>query len=110
MSFSNAGTAALAAQGQLPVALAPLIAIAFLQYAADSLLMAGRKLRASALGRWNGIGYYAIVALPISRDALGLGWPGATLVWAAGWLLAATTIVSIAARLRLVLVRRTPAP
>jgi hypothetical protein len=81
--------------------LAPLIGVAFLQYALDSKLMRSRGLRASALGRWNGIAYYVIVAVPVVRDALGLGWPGAGLVRALGWALVATTLLSISDRLRL---------
>ena len=99
--FVSAGAAALASVGVLPVLLAPLIGIAFLQYALDSRLMRSRGLRASALGRWNGIAYYVIVAIPVVRDALGLGSPGAGLVRALGWALIATTLLSISDRLRL---------
>jgi hypothetical protein len=56
-------------------------------------------LRASALGRWNGIAYYVLVAVPIYRDLLGLGWPGRSWIAAAGWGLVATTLVSMADRL-----------
>jgi hypothetical protein len=41
-----------------------------------------------------------IVAIPVVRDALGLGWPSPGLVMALGWLLIASTLVSIADRLR----------
>jgi len=99
--FVSAGAAALASVGVLPVLLAPLIALAFLQYAFDSRLMRSRGLRASALGRWNGIAYYVIVAVPVVRDALGLGWPGAGLVRALGWALVASTLLSISDRLLL---------
>ena len=100
-AFVSAGAAALATVGALPVWLAPLIAIAFVQYALDSTLMRSRGLRASALGRCNGIAYYVIVAVPVVRDALGLGWPGAGLVRALGWALVASTLFSISDRLRL---------
>jgi phosphatidylglycerophosphate synthase len=99
--FVSAGAAALASVGVLPRLLAPLIAAAFLQYALDSRLMRSRGLRASALGRWNGIAYYVIVAVPVVRDALGLGWPGPGLVRALGWALVASTLLSISDRLRL---------
>jgi len=102
-SFVTLGTAALAWAGALPVALSPLIAIAFLQYAFDSRSLGFRELRPSRLGHWNGIAYYVIVAVPIMRDSLGLGWPQAALVEACGWLLVGTTLASIASRLRLVL-------
>ena len=97
-AFVTAGTAALAAQGALPPALPVLIAAAFAQYAVDARAPDG-GLRGSALGRWNGIAYYALVAVPLVRDALGLGWPGPRLVLALGWLLAATTLASMADRL-----------
>lgn len=93
------GLAAWAWRGEAPILLAPLVAAAFTQYVLDSRALAGRPLRASALGRWNGIAYYVLVAVPIYRDALGLTWPGAAWVLAAGWLLAASTMVSIADRL-----------
>jgi phosphatidylglycerophosphate synthase len=107
--FCTVGTAALARAGALPAALPPLIAVAFLQYALDSRLLAARGLRPSALGRANGIAYYAIVAVPVVRDALGLAGPGATAVQALGWGLVATTVASILDRGRRLL-RRPSAP
>jgi cardiolipin synthase len=100
-AFVSTGAAALASVGALPWLLAPLIAIAFLQYTLDSRLMRSHGLRASSLGRWNGIAYFVIVAVPVVRDALGLGWPGAGLVSALGWALIASTLLSISLRLRL---------
>ena len=98
-AFVTAGAAALAAQGALPPALPVLIAAAFAQYAVDARTPDG-GLRGSALGRWNGVAYYAIVAVPLVRDALGLGWPGPRLVLALGWALVGTTLASMADRLR----------
>jgi phosphatidylglycerophosphate synthase len=98
-TFCVVGLAAWACRGETPLALAPLVAAAFTQYVLDSRALAGRPLRASGLGRWNGIAYYVLVAVPIYRDALGLGWPGRRWVLAAGWLLVASTVVSMADRL-----------
>jgi cardiolipin synthase len=98
--FVAAGLAALASRGALPVWLAPLVMLAFLQYALDSGGFSGRFLRASSLGRANGIAYYVLLGIPVVRDALGLSWPPAVLVRALGWLLVATTLVSMAERLR----------
>jgi phosphatidylglycerophosphate synthase len=107
-TFVTAGTAALASQGTLPLLLPILIAAAFIQYAIASRTQAG-GLRGSRLGRWNGIAYYAAVAVPLVRDAAGLGWPAPALVRAMGWLLVASTLVSMADRLRLLLrSRRAP--
>lgn len=99
-TFVSTGGAALAWLGVLPAALPPLIAVAFLQYALDSNLVRTGALRASALGRWNGIAYYAVVGVPVARDALGFGWPGRGTVYLAGWLLVFSTLVSIGDRLR----------
>ena len=124
--FCTAGTAALACAGALPALLPPLIAVAYVQYALDSrwqggaaaaqrarkaegrasradvrrapAWLAARGLRPSALGRWNGIAYYVIVAVPIVRDALGLAWPGSATVQVLAWGLVATTVVSIVSR------------
>ena len=98
--FVTAGAAALACLGVLPAALPWLIAIAFLQYALDSKALAGAPLRPSSLGRWNGIAYYVVVAVPVVRDALSLAWPGPASVRALGWLLVASTLLSMADRLR----------
>jgi phosphatidylglycerophosphate synthase len=100
--FVTAGAAALASLGALPVWLAPLIAIAFVQYALDSRWLVASGLRGSTLGRWNGIAYYVIVAVPVVRDGLGLAWPAPPLVRALGWALVASTLLSISERLRLV--------
>jgi phosphatidylglycerophosphate synthase len=99
--FVTTGAAALAAVGLLPVVLAPLIAAAFTQYMLDSGALATRGLRASSLGRYNGIAYYVIVAIPVVRDALGLQWPAPGLVMGLGWALVASTLLSMADRLRL---------
>jgi phosphatidylglycerophosphate synthase len=97
-AFVTTGCAALASVSVLPVLLPLLIPVAFVQYAVDSRAGPARPLRASRLGRWNGIAYYVIVAVPIVRDALGLGWPGPRLVVALGWVLVVSTLVSMADR------------
>ena len=94
----TAGTAALACEHVLPAPLPWLIAIAFTQYALDSRLVAGNALRASSLGRWNGIAYYVALGVPLVRDAAGLTWPPDLWVLALGWALVASTLVSMADR------------
>ena len=89
------GLGALAWVGFVPAALPFLVSIAFVQYMLDSRSLAGRPLRASFLGRWNGIFYFVLLGIPLVRDALGLGWPGFVLVLAFGWVLVASTIVSM---------------
>ena len=98
--FVTLGAAVLAVQGTLPAVLPALIALAFLQYALDSKVLAGAPLRPSALGRWNGIAYYVLVALPVLRDALELAVPGAGAVRTLGWALVVSTLLSMADRAR----------
>ncbi len=97
--FVTAGTAALAFEGVLPAPLPTLIAASFIQYAFDARSSISTGPRPSTLGRWNGIAYFAIIAVPIARDALGLHWPGSALLTALGWLLVGSTAVSIVSRL-----------
>jgi phosphatidylglycerophosphate synthase len=109
-AFVSLGLAALAVRGEAPVLLPALVALAFLQYTLDSRALGagqggaaaplGSGLVASSLGRWNGIGYFVPVGTVVVRDALGLGWPGPGLVLALGWLLALSTVLSMADRLR----------
>jgi len=99
-TFVTAGTAALSCSGEVPQLLPWLIAAAFLQYVLDSRLAAGRSLRPSFLGRWNGVAYFVVLGIPVVRDGLGLGWPGAALVGAIGWALVASTVISMLWRLR----------
>jgi cardiolipin synthase len=96
--FVTAGLGALACRGAIPALLPPLVAAAFLQYVLDSRALAGRRLRASALGRANGLAYFVLLGIPLVRDALGLGVPGAGPVRALGWALAAATLLSMADR------------
>ena len=96
--FVTAGAAALAHVRVLPALLPTLIAASFLQYALDAKIAKSSGPRPSTLGRWNGIAYYAIVATPIVRDALGIGWPGPALLIALGWLLVGSTLVSMGDR------------
>jgi cardiolipin synthase len=97
--FVTAGAATLASAGVLPPLLPTLIAASFLQYALDAKIAKASGPRPSSLGRWNGIAYYAIVAIPIVRDTLGIDWPGPVLVMALGWLLVGSTLVSMGDRL-----------
>ncbi len=97
-TFCVLALCAHAAAGIVPWALPVFVAAAFAQYVLDSKSLAGMPLRASRLGRWNGIAYFVAVAVPIVRDTLGWSWPGATLVW---WLAAAlvvSTLLSMADR------------
>lgn len=98
-AFVTAGIGALGCTGEAPQILAWLIAAAFLQYLVDSRVSAGRPLRSSVLGRWNGVAYFVLLGIPVVRDGLGLAWPRAPLVSAIGWVLVVSTLLSMAQRL-----------
>jgi len=97
-TFVAAGLGALAFRGDVPAPLPLLVAAAFLQYVLDSRALAGRRLRASGLGRANGVAYFVLLGIPLVRDALGLPAPDAALVRGLGWALVATTLASMAER------------
>lgn len=104
----SAGLAACAWRGLVPLALPILVALAFAQYAIDSRwLPGGRGLRMSWLGRCNGVAYFVPLVGAILVE-LGLG-ELAVAVRALAWLLVATTLLSIADRLR-ALAARAAAP
>ena len=96
--FVTVTLGALAALGIVPVVLPPLAITSFVQYVWDSKALSGAPLRASVLGRWNGIGYYALVGTAVLKQTLGADWLPDAAVLAAGWLLVATTLASMADR------------
>ena len=104
--FVSLGLFAFALKGTLSLWLPVLITLAFTQYAADSRALQGRALRTSWLGRWNGIGYFALLGTPITRDLLGLAWPGDRMLSRLGGLLVVTTLVSMVDRAHALLSRR----
>ena len=119
--FVGIGAWALAAVGLINPWLWPLIGIAFLQYALDSNSLRGHELRTSKLGRYNGVGYYALVGSAIGYQALlstTLPSParppilqellGAlqSALGAAAWLLLVSTLISMVDRLRHIIARR----
>ena len=111
-TFVGLSLAALAFQDVSPVIevtafLPPLVLASFSQYALDSRVLAGRPLRASSLGRYNGIGYFVVLGTAVIGAAIslpvGLLQPA---VMGMGWLLVTTTLVSMVDRL--VAYRTTP--
>ncbi len=97
-SFVSLGLFALAQAGRVPLALPVLVVVAFLQYMLDSKSLSGRALRSSALGRWNGILYFAPLGIVATRDGLGLAWPPDALVNAIAWALVVSSTLSMADR------------
>jgi len=108
-AFVSLGLGALACRDVVPAALPVLVPLAFVQYALDSRALAGAPLRASGLGRWNGILYFVPLGAAVIRDALGLGWPADGLLRAIGWVLVASTVVSMLDR-ALALIARSRSP
>ncbi len=96
--FVSVTLGALAVLGRVPMLL-PLLAItSFVQYVWDSKALAGEPLRASVLGRWNGVGYYVMVGVVVISQALSLDWPNPRWIWLAAWLLVASTLMSMCDR------------
>jgi CDP-diacylglycerol--glycerol-3-phosphate 3-phosphatidyltransferase len=97
--FVTSGLAAGAVRGAFPWIFPALVAAAFVQYVVDSYWVDRRPaLRPSRLGRYNGIFYFA----PLGGDILvrlGIGVLE-PLVTALVWILVASTVLSMAGRLR----------
>ena len=98
-TFASFGVFAVALQGEAPLILPFLIAAAFVQYLLDSRAVQGAALRASLLGRYNGIAYFVLLGIPVVRDGLGLGWPPPGFVLVIGWALVFSTVLSMLDRL-----------
>ena len=98
--FCVAVLGAFAFTGLYPALLPCVVAAAFAQYVADSRVLAGQELRASRIGRYNGIGYFVLAGAPIVRNLLGWSWPSDALLQGVGWIFVATTAVSMIDRLR----------
>ncbi|MGD8832754.1 MAG: CDP-alcohol phosphatidyltransferase family protein [Pseudomonadales bacterium] len=75
--------------------LAPLVLLAFTQYVLDSRALAGAVLKTSFVGRHNGIAYFVLVGIVVIREAVGLAWPPLAWIAGLGWLLVATTLLSM---------------
>ena len=97
--FVTCGLAALAGHAWVPWMLVILVPAAFIQYMLDSGTLAGRPLRTSQVGKYNGISYYVFAGLPIMQLSLGVEvLPFSVLIWV-GWGLVITTLISMIDRL-----------
>ena len=94
-----AGCAALGALAILPEWLFALIGLAFLQYAGQARIWKGGRLRASMLGRCNGVAYFVVVCVPVFQSAFGIEWVSPSLLYVFGWVLVVSTLVSMGARM-----------
>ena len=97
--FVTLSIAALTTHGFAPQLLVLLIPVAFLQYMLDSKSLTGQPLRASQLGRYNGISYFVFAGFPVMQITLGITLiPFELFIWL-GWGLVVTTLISIVDRL-----------
>jgi phosphatidylglycerophosphate synthase len=92
--YVTAGCWALAQLDLINPYLPWLIAAAFAQYALDSKVLVGRMLRASRIGKNNGVAYFVVVGVGIGAMALDVPELLAPLAWFA-WALVITTVISM---------------
>ncbi len=97
--FVTATLGALALGGLVPMLLPVLVAAAFTQYVLDSNALQGRPLRASFIGRNNGIAYFVLAGFPGMQHALGLYLVPDDYIYWAGWVLIGTSVISMLDRL-----------
>lgn len=89
----------LAFLGMAPFALTFIIPVAFFQYLLDSSVLSGQPLRASFIGRYNGIAYFVFAGWPVMQYTLGLTViPFDWFIWI-GWGLVITSAISMVDRL-----------
>jgi len=105
-TFVVSGLLALTAANQAPWPLPILVGAAFTQYVLDSKTLAGRPLRASVLGRWNGILYFVPIGVVVTRESDGLSVPSDGCVLLVGWVLVLSTAISMSDRAWALLVAR----
>lgn len=97
--FVTITLATLAHQQYVTWLLPPLVLLSFLQYALDSKALHGYPLRASQLGRYNGIAYFVLAGFPIIQE--GLSFDPIPYLWVEwfSWLLVVSTLISMTNRL-----------
>ena len=99
IAYAEAQTGTDLVPGILPL----FIALAFAQYLLDSKALAGKPLRASWLGRANGIAYFVIAGVIIGRHALEAAWLPAEAIYWAGLAVLVSTLASMVDRLRVLI-------
>ena len=119
--FVSSGAWALATVNLINPWLWSFIGIAFIQYTLDSNSLRGQRLRTSKLGKYNGIGYYALISTAVGCQALAslLALSGTHMpllsgmlsllhsgIAVAAWFLLASTVISMFDRLRHLVAQR----
>ena len=92
------GCLALGFVGAVPQWLFALVALAFLQYASQSRVRNGENLKASQLGRLNGIAYYVLVGAPVLQRGIGIELVAFETIYVCGWVLVVSTLASMGQR------------
>ena len=97
--FVTAALTGAALSGRVTAVLPVLVVLAFVQYVVDSWwLHREKRLRMSALGRWNGIGYFVPLVVLGAAPLEVIPGQAAVLTPLAGitaWVLAASTVISM---------------
>ncbi|MFT4561500.1 MAG: phosphatidylglycerophosphate synthase [Gammaproteobacteria bacterium] len=96
--FVSSMTGYFAYLGVLPPMLPVLIAVAFIQYSIDSGKQRNTGLRASSIGRWNGIAYFVITGLAVAVHLFIVDSLARDILNSFAYLLCVSTGVSILAR------------
>lgn len=93
--FVVASLGAAAWLGLAPALLPALIVVAFTQYVIDSGANRGRALRASWLGKTNGIAYFVLIGFIVIQPAINVMLVPSTWLLVVGWLLLGSTALSM---------------
>ena len=97
--FVTVTLAALATQNLVSWLLPGIIIGAFFQYVVDSKAILGQSLRASLLGRYNGIAYFVLAGWPVMQNGLNLHPIDDHWFYWVSWALLTSTAVSMLDRL-----------
>ena len=89
---------ALAVQGYITPFLPVLVVLAFTQYTLDSKALQGQPLRASKIGRYNGILYFIVSGFPILQPVFDLYPLTKSQIMIFSWLLVASSLISMSDR------------
>jgi len=79
----------------IPWILPVFLLMAFAQYVLDSNALQGKHLKTNQLGRYNGIGYYLLAAIPLMQNSADWELLPEPTVYYLGWGLFLTTLISM---------------
>lgn len=79
----------------VPIALSGLVAVAFIQYVLDSGTLKKKGLVPSKMGRWNGIAYFVLVAIPLVQNSFDFQLFSDRQILVGGWAMCVMTLASM---------------